>query len=108
MYLYVFGKSLYQQEYQILKRGYEAGLSKSRVANIFLNQEVLVKFQLSPLEAIEEYTGGKSRSLKANFYGDCGMIPDPSELDVVERNVLMLDDLFSGNTEKSGSVLHKG
>ena len=42
-HLYVFGKSLHQQEYQILKRGYEAGLSKSQVANIFHNQEVLVK-----------------------------------------------------------------
>ena len=58
-HLYVFGKSLHQQEYQILKRGYEAGLSKSQVANIFHNQEVLVKVQLSPLEAIEEYSGHK-------------------------------------------------
>ena len=31
-HLYVFGKSLHQQEYQLLKRGYEAGLSKSQVA----------------------------------------------------------------------------
>ena len=52
--LYVFGKSLHQQEYQILKRGYEVGHSKSQVANIFHNQEVLVKVQLSTLEAIEE------------------------------------------------------
>ena len=58
-HLYVFGKSLHQQEYQILKRGYEAGLSNSQVANIFHNQEVLVKVQLSPLEAIEECTGLK-------------------------------------------------
>ena len=56
---YVFGTSLHQQQYQILKRGYEVGLSKSQVANIFYNQEVLVKVQLSPLKAIEEYTGLK-------------------------------------------------
>ena len=41
-HLSVFGKSLHQQEYQILKSGYEAGLSKSQVTNIFHNQEVLV------------------------------------------------------------------
>ena len=82
-HLYVFGKSLHQQEYKMLKRGYEVGLSKRQVANIFHNQEVLVKVQLSPLEAIEEYTGVKRESIKANFYGDCAMIPDPSELDVV-------------------------
>ena len=58
-HLYVIGKSLHQQEYQILKRGYEVGLSKCQVANIFRNQEVLVKGQLSLLEAIEKYTGAK-------------------------------------------------
>ena len=87
-HLYVFGKSLYQQWYQILKRGYEAGLSKIQVANIFHNQEVLAKVQLSPLEAIEEYTGLKRVSIKANVCGDCAMIPDPSELDVMEKNCL--------------------
>ena len=58
-HLYVFGKSLHQQEYRVLKAGYEAGFSKSQVANIFHNQEVLATDQLSPLEAIEEYTGLK-------------------------------------------------
>ena len=89
-HLYVIGKSLHQQEYQILKRGYEVGLSKIQVANIFRNQEVLVKVQLSPLEAIEEYTGAKRESIRANFCGDYAMIPDPSELDVVENNLLTI------------------
>ena len=64
-HLYVFGKSLHQQEYRVLITGYEAGLSKSQVANIFHNQEVLAKVQLSPLEAIEEYTGLKRGSIIA-------------------------------------------
>ena len=34
-HLYVFGKSLHRQEYQILKKGYEDGLTKHQVANIF-------------------------------------------------------------------------
>ena len=45
----MFGKSLHQQEYQILKKGYEDGQTKQQVANIFLNQEVLTKVQLPPL-----------------------------------------------------------
>ena len=92
-HLYVFGKCLHQQEYQILKRGYGAGLSKSQVANIFHNQEVLVKGQLSPLEAIEEL---ERRSIKAKCYGNCATIPDPSELDVVEKDLLISDDCFLG------------
>ena len=79
-----------------------AGLSKSQVANIFHNQEVLVKVQLSPLEAIEEYTGLERGSIKDNFYGDCMMIPDLSELDVVEKHLLiLLDDCFLGLQNKA-------
>ena len=51
-HLYVFGKSLHQKEYQILKKGYEEGWSKHQVGNIFLNQEVLTKVNLSPVEVI--------------------------------------------------------
>ena len=40
-HLYVFGKSLHQQEYQILKKGYEDGLNKKQIANIFLYQNAL-------------------------------------------------------------------
>ena len=96
---HVFGKSLHQQEYQILKRGYEVGLSKSQVANIFRNQEVLVKVQLSPLEAIEEYSGVKRRSIKANFYGDCAMM---------EKHVLILDDCFLGPQNKAEAYYTRG
>ena len=106
-HLYVFDKSLHQQEYQIRKRGYEAGHSKTQVVNIFHNQEVLVRVQLSPLEAIEEYRL-KRGSIKNNFYGDCAMIPDPSELDVVEKNLLILDDCFLGPQNKAESYYTMG
>ena len=88
-------------KYRVLKTGYEAGLSKSQVTNKFHNQEVLAKVQLSSLEAIEGYTGLKRRSIKANFHGDCAMIPDSSELDVMEKNFHILDDCFLGPQKKA-------
>ena len=99
-HLYIFGKSLNQQEYEIRKKGYEEGLSKNQVGNIFHDQEVLARVQLSPLAAIEEYSGTRHGSIKANFYSDCVMIPDPSELDVTEKNLLILDDCFLGPQNK--------
>ena len=84
------------------------GLCKSQVANIFHSQEVLVKVQLSPLEAIEEYTGLKRGSIIANFYGDCAMISDPSELDVVEKNLFILDDCFLGSQNKAEAYYTRG
>ena len=80
-----------------MKTGYKAGLSKGQVANIFHNQEVLAKVQLSPLEAISEYTGIKRGNIRANFYDDCAKIPVPSELDAAEKNLLVLDDCFLGS-----------
>ena len=57
---------------------------------------MLFKVQLFPLEAIEE-----EGSIIANFYGDCTMIPDPSELDVVEKDFLILDDCLLGLQNKA-------
>ena len=83
-HLYVFSRSFHQQEYQILKKGYEDGLSKKQVANIFLHQSMLASVNLSPLQAISEYKGIRDGSVKADFYNDCAMIPDPADLNVEE------------------------
>jgi len=107
-HLYVFGKSLHQKEYQILKKGYEEGLSKHQVANIFVNQEVLTKVNLSPVEVIEEYSGIRKADIKANFYSDCTMIPDPSELNENEKNLLILDDCFLGPQSKAEAYYTRG
>ena len=36
--LMVFGKSLHQHEYQIIQAGFEHGLGKEQIANVFQNQ----------------------------------------------------------------------
>ena len=100
-HLYVFGHSLHQKEYQIMRKGYEEGLSKKQVANIFLHQNVLAKVNLSPLEAIDEYNGIRDKSVKADFYDECTMIPDTAELNADEKNLLILDDCFLGKQNKA-------
>ena len=107
-HLYVFGKSLHQQEYQILKKGFTDGLSKKQVSNLFLNQEVLVRVRLSPQDAIDAYGGVKSSSIKADFYDDCTTIPDPADLNVDEKNLLILDDCFLGPQNKAESYYTRG
>ena len=107
-HLYVFGRSLHQKEYRVLKKGYEDGLSKQQVANIFLNQDALAKIQLSPIECIEEYSGFRDGSIKADFFSDCSLIPDPSELNVEEKNLLILDDCFLGPQTKAEAYYTRG
>ena len=107
-HLYVFGKSLHQQEYQILKKGFTDGLSKTQVSNLFHNQEVLARVNLSPQEAIDTYGGVRSSSVQADFYNDCSSIPDPTDLNVNEKNLLILDDCFLGPQSKAEAYYTRG
>ena len=79
--LIVFGNSLHQSEYQIIKTGFEYGLSKEQIANVFNNQESLLETGISPFQAIEKYAGPKDNNINTSFFTDCELIPDPSELD---------------------------
>ena len=84
-HLYVFGKSLHQQEYKVLRKGFEGGLSKQQISNVFNSQEVLD----SPLIAIEKYSGERNGKIRADFYDDCRIIPDPSALGPAQKNLLL-------------------
>ena len=107
-HLYVFGKSLHQIEYKVIKKGFEEGLSKRQISNLFIQQDNLSKFDLSPLEAIETYDGIKDGGIIANFYNDCSIIPDPSSLNVEEKNLLILDDCFLGKQNKAEAYYTRG
>ena len=80
---FVFGKSLHQQEYQILIYHHRK-LSTRTVA----------------LEAVS--------CVKADFYDDCASIPEPADLNVNERNLLILDDCFLGPQKKAEAYYTRG
>jgi len=107
-HLYVFGKSLHQIEYKIIRRGFEEGLSKRQISNLFIQQDILTKVELSPLEAIDAYDGIKEGGILAKFYDDCSSIPDPSDLDNLEKNLLILDDCFLGKQNKAEAYYTRG
>ena len=90
-HLYVFVRSLHREEYRILRKDYEDVLSKKQVPNMILRQNTL-----PPLETIGEYNGVPDGSVKAVCYHDGTVIPDPTELNVEEKNLLILDDCFTG------------
>ena len=103
-HLYIFGKSLHQQEYKILRKGFEGGLSKQQMSNAFNSQEMLQ----SPLIAIEKYSGVRNGVIRAEFYNDCQNIPDPSALDPMQKNLLLLDDCFLGKQNIAEAYYTRG
>ena len=78
------------------------------MANIFLHQNTLANANLSPLEAIEQYTGVRPDTVKTDFYNDCTLIPDPSKLNAEEKNLLILDDCFLGKQNKAEAYYTRG
>ena len=83
-HLYVYGKSLHQQEYKVLRKGLEAGLSKQQIYNVFNSQEALGN--ISPLRVIEKLNGVRNGKIRADIYNDCQNIPDPSALNPMQMN----------------------
>ena len=57
---------------------------------MFNSQEMMQ----SPHIAIEKYSGVRNGEIQADFYDDCQNIPDPSALDPMQKNLLLLDDCF--------------
>ena len=102
----MFRKSLHQQEYKILKRGFDSGLSKQQISNLFNNQEALGN--ISPLAAIEKFSAARNEKIPADFYDDCQDIPDPSALDPTQKNLLLLDDCFLGKQNKAEGYYTRG
>ena len=102
--MYIFGKSVHQQEYKVLRRGFEGGLSKRQISNVFNSQEMLQ----SPLIAIEKYSGVRNGEIRADFYDDCQNIPYPSALDPTQKNLLLLDDCFLGKQNKTEAYCTRG
>ena len=107
-HLYVFGKSLHQEEYKILQLGFAKGLSKQQISNIFNGQETLKNAGISALEAINQFTGPATGKIRSEFYTDCSMIPDPSILESRDKNLLILDDCFLDKQNKAEVYYTRG
>ena len=101
--LLVFGNSLHQEEYQIIKKGYDRNLGKKQVFNLFNNQD-----QIKPSEAIEHYQGEESGGIDVEFYENCEDIPDPKTLDPKKKNLIILDDCYLGKQSKAGMYYSRG
>ena len=92
----------------MLQKGFEAGLSKKQISNVFANQEALRVANISPLTAIDTFSGARNGKITADFYDDCQNIPDPSALDPMQKNLLLLDDRFLGKQNKAEAYYSRG
>lgn len=81
-HLYVFGKSLFQTEYKIIKKAFEVGLPKECVMNVFNVNEEIVKSDFNAEQVIEEMD--KQAKVKSDIsvehFEESDNVPDPRDL----------------------------
>ena len=92
----IFGKSLFQPEYHILKKSFEEKLPKEEIIWLFENQSEITDLGISPISIVEEM--GKDISDKSDveckFYQSAEDVPDPRELNSEKKNIMVFDDLL--------------
>ena len=107
-HLCVFGKSLHQKEYKILKAAFENGLSKEQITNIFDNQDIFHKKKIKVIEAIDECVVDNKNPTKADFFDDCSDILDPSKLNSEDKNLMIFDDCILDKQSKAEAYYTRG
>ena len=87
----IFGKSLFQPEYHILKKACEEKLPKEAIIRLFDNQNEITDLDISPISIVEEMAieiRDKS-DVVCNFYQSTEDVPNPRELSSEKKNVMV-------------------
>jgi len=85
--LCVFGKSLFQPEYRILKKSFRGAASQAIE---------IMQLNLSPVILVEETAKNQTQKsdIKCKFFENDIDVPDPRELSPEKKNLMVFDDLL--------------
>jgi len=109
--LMVFGKSLFQPEYQILKEVLEEQLTKEAVLTFFNNQdEIMQRNDVSPIQPLEliAKTQTDESDIECKFYESPSDVLNPKELSSDKKNLMVFDDLLVERQNKCEAYYTRG
>ena len=94
--LCVFGKSLFQPEYRILKKAFEENLPKEFILRLFNMRDEIQNSQMPPLLVVQEWakTIKDKSNVRCNFFETASDVPDPRDLNSEDKNLMIFDDLL--------------
>ena len=93
--LYIFGKSLFQPEYKIIRKAFEKQLPKEKIIELFSLNNFINEKGVDPLEAVEiaaRHNHDKS-GIECEFYESADDVPDPRDISRNKKNLMIFDDL---------------
>ena len=92
--LYVIARSIHQPEYQVLKHGFEKGLTKSQIQVLFQMQKQCEQ-EGGLLKVLDSYNGPlNNEDCKTSWHTDTTTISDPSGMSTDRNNLIIFDDLL--------------
>jgi len=107
--LNIYGKSLFQPEYRILKKAFEEQLPKESILRLFDNQNEIMQLNLSPVILLEEMAKNQTQKsdIDCKFFENASDVPDPRELSPDKKESYGIRRLTFRKTEQVRSVLHQ-
>ena len=85
--LFIFGKSLFQPEYKILRTGFTEGLPKEHILRLFNMRDEIQNSGIPPVIVIKELAESlnKESDIKSYFFETATDVPDPRELNSEDK-----------------------
>ena len=103
--LFVFGRSLHQPEYQILKAGFENHLPKSCIVDILKYNALINDFEDKPENVAaglgQDLDDTEKGDIACEFYEDPTTIPDPKDFDKNDKNLIIFDDIMTDKNQSA-------
>ena len=92
----IFDKSLFQPEYHILKEAFEEKLPKEVIIRLFENKNEITDLGISPIPVVEEMAKDirDKSDVECKFYESAEDVPNPRELSLQKKNLMVFDDLL--------------
>ena len=87
--LCVFGRSIFQPEYRILKKTFEENVPKEYILRLFNMRDEIQNIQASPSIVLQEWakTIRNKSNVKCNFFEAASDVPDPRDLNSEDKNL---------------------
>ena len=103
----IFGKSLFQPEYHILKKASEEKLPKEVIIRLFQNQNEITDLGISPISVVEEMAKDirDKSDVECKFYESAEDVPDPRELRSGKKNLIVFDDRYLKNKSHVNRIM---
>ena len=100
--LQVFGLSLFQPAYKIIKNSLEKKLPKEVILELFNIKSKIKQLNVSIECVIEEISKKlvNTEDMECQFFETADDIPDPAEIDMNKNNLMIFDDLQETNQNK--------